>query len=301
MHPPNARGLALAGALLLLTVSAPAREIEIPFSGLTLPGNLVLAEGKGPADGVVLITHGTLAHGRMEIIQSLQDLLQARGLNSLAITLSLGIDRRQGMYDCSAPHRHTQVEAIAELGAWVEWLRREGATRVVLLGHSRGGNQVAWYAAEHPDPVLAGLVLVAPNRTEPDFTAASYAKAFQTELAPVLEKARAMVEKGQGGELLSPVGFLYCPDASASAEALLSYYEVNPRMDTPTVVQTLELPTLVVGGSADQQAPGLDQAFTPAAEAGKVRLVVIDGADHFFRDLYGEDAADAIAEFVASP
>ena len=29
-----------------------------------------------------------------------------------------------------------------------------------------------------------------------------------------------------------------------------------------------------------------------------MKPVVIDGADHFFHDLYGEEAADAIAKFL---
>jgi len=31
-----------------------------------------------------------------------------------------------------------------------------------------------------------------------------------------------------------------------------------------------------------------------------VKPVVIDGASHFFLDLYGEEAADAVAKFIQS-
>ena len=87
-------------------LSAKAEEIKLKYAGLTLNANLVLADGRGLSDGAILITHGTLAHNRMELIATLQTVIAARGLNTLAINLSLGLDDRYGMYDCSVPHRH---------------------------------------------------------------------------------------------------------------------------------------------------------------------------------------------------
>ena len=50
-----------------LLLSAKAEEIKLKYAGLTLNANLVLADGKGLSDGAILITHGTLAHNRMEL------------------------------------------------------------------------------------------------------------------------------------------------------------------------------------------------------------------------------------------
>ncbi|HTP82400.1 MAG TPA: alpha/beta hydrolase, partial [Alphaproteobacteria bacterium] len=54
---------------VLLVVSGPpfsvfaeAAEVSTPYRGLTLLGNLELADGKSPKDGIALIVHGTLAH-----------------------------------------------------------------------------------------------------------------------------------------------------------------------------------------------------------------------------------------------
>ena len=65
--------------------------------GLTLDGVLNLAHRRRLSDGVVVMTHGTFAHNRMRLMTDLQHLLGARGLSTLAITLSLGVDRRRGM------------------------------------------------------------------------------------------------------------------------------------------------------------------------------------------------------------
>jgi len=45
---------------------------------------------------------------------------------------------------------------------------------------------------------------------------------------------------------------------------------------------------------------GLIGKVEPLADGEHVTLVVIDGADHFFRDLYAEDIADNIAETLGA-
>ncbi|MGE4561721.1 MAG: hypothetical protein AAEC10_02185, partial [Rhodospirillales bacterium] len=62
-------------------LSATAEEIKLEYAGRTLNANFVLADGKGLSDGVILITHGTLAHNRMELIATLQTVIAERGLN----------------------------------------------------------------------------------------------------------------------------------------------------------------------------------------------------------------------------
>ena len=92
--------LKISSLLLLLSCqSLFAQEVTTSHHTLTLNAELKLAEGSTLADGVLLITHGTLAHNKMELIATLQDLLTDAGINTLAINLSLGIDNRHGMYD----------------------------------------------------------------------------------------------------------------------------------------------------------------------------------------------------------
>ena len=47
---------------------ALAAEVTLPYKGLTLNADLTLAPGKTLADGVILITHGSLAHRDMEML-----------------------------------------------------------------------------------------------------------------------------------------------------------------------------------------------------------------------------------------
>ena len=143
---------------------AMAEEIKLPFQGMTLNANLIKAGDSWPAGPVVLMTHGTLAHRGMEIMAGLQSMFADRDISSLAINLSLGLDdRAAGMYDCATPHNHRHTDAVAEIGAWLEWLMAQGAEKVALLGHSRGGNQTARFAAATADPVVTNVILIAPQ------------------------------------------------------------------------------------------------------------------------------------------
>ena len=294
----------LTRIVLCLTLFAPVtafaeEAVTLSHDGMTLNGRVVLADGKTLADGAVLIVHGTLAHNGMEIIDTFQTALAERELSSLAITLSLGVDGRSGMYDCAVPHRHKHTDALDEIAAWTGWLKEKGAATIALMGHSRGGNQVAWYAAERDDPSVQKLVLVAPSTWTVEREGAGYEKNNGVSLAAVIDNARQRVDAGQGAELMEKTGILYCPGAQVSAESFLSYHAPDKRRHTPHLLPSLKVPALVIAGTEDTVVGDLPAAIEPIADGDKITLTVVDGADHFFLDFFAEDAADAIAEFLS--
>jgi len=286
-------------AVWLASGVAQATEVSLKnAAGLTLGANLQLADGKTVADGVVLLTHGTLAHNKLEVIVNLQKLLAERAISSLAPTLSLGLDRRTGMYPCAVPATHKHSGAMDEIGLWLGWLKDQGATDVVLAGHSRGGNQTAWFAARTADPVVSKVVLIAPSTWSEQRAAEGFEKTHKQPLGPVLTRAQALVDAGKGDQFMKGVGVLYCPGADVTAASFVSYYQPDARRNTPTLLPLIDKPVLVIGGTEDTVVPDLIEQVEPLVDGEKIQLVVIDGADHFFLDFYVEDAADAIAEFI---
>jgi len=283
---------------VLLVSSAKAAEEHLVYQGRMLVANLELAQGKSLRDGVVLMTHGTLAHGRMEIMATQQQLLKERGINSLSITLSLDRSDRHGMFDCSETHTHRHTDAMDEIGQWLEWLKTRDVGKVTLLGHSRGGNQTAWFASEHDDAIIDRVVLIAPATWSAEYQEQDYRKRYHTELNPVFSRAEKLVKAGKGDSLMRHTGFIYCEDATVSAEAFVDYYHRDKRRDTPYLLKQIDKPVLVIAGSEDTVVSGLIPAVEKLADGKQVQLRVIDGADHFFRDLYAEEAADHIAEFM---
>jgi len=289
-------------SLLILISFLPAQgayaeEMKLQLENLTLNANLEKAED-WPTGPTVLITHGTLSHNKSEIMTALQELFLENGVSSLAINLGLGLNDRHGPYDCATPHTHKHEEAVGEIGTWLGWLKKQGVTQVVLLGHSRGGNQTAWSAAEHDDPVIKKVILVAPQTWSPEYAARSYEKNYGKPLAPVLKEAESLVSAGQPKSAMENTDFIYCKDTTASAGAIVSYYAPDPRKDTPYLLPKIKKPVLVFAGTEDQVVKGLGEKLGPLAEAGTIELEVMEGADHFFRDLYAEDLVERAIEFI---
>jgi pimeloyl-ACP methyl ester carboxylesterase len=299
---PAARAMTLA-ALLLLSNTSEAEEVNTRFRGLTLLGNLELAEAKGLESGVTVIVHGLLAHNGMEVIAALQSNLKARGVSTLAVNLSLGVDRRTGFFDCGRLHAHRPFDSLDEIDAWIGWLKNNGATDIALIGHSQGGNHVAVYAAERNDPAVSAVVLLAPGTFDRERAAERYKQRYGADLDEVLARAEALVRAGQGFERLAGIGFLSCENATATAGSVAAWYRADPRRHTPNILPQIKARTLVVIAGADEVVPDLAPAVAPLAReagrgAGEIRLHTVDGADHFFRDLFVEDAAEMIAEWL---
>lgn len=290
-----AAALLLGGALF--STDADAEGATLEYNGMTLNANLELAGGKSPADGVVLITHGSLAHNKMEIIATLQDLLKERGVNSLAISLSLGQSDRRGMFDCKTDIRHKHTDAIDEIAAWTGWLESKGVGDIVLIGHSRGGNQTAWFMAERGNGKVRGAVLIAPALWSAESARKSYKSRYKADLDSLLGKMTGLMNDGKGDSIVKDVDFLSCAGASVTPESFLSYYADNELRNTPTALKRVNKPVLVIAGSEDTVVKGLPEAMAPLV-SDHIRVEVVDGASHFFRDLYAEDVADLIAGFL---
>jgi len=290
----------LVSTLFFSAIQSPVRAEEVKIKGADLYLNAELALGDGAArgDATVLMVHGTLAHNAMETMAGLASVLNERGLNTLSINLSLGIDDRKGMYDCAVPHRHRHFDALNEIGSWLEWLQAQGVHDVTLFGHSRGGNQAALYAAERGHALVKNVALLAPATWDADKAAREYEVRHGAPLASMLERAVAQVAAGNGAEFLAGAGLLYCPGSEVTADSFVSYYTPDPRFDTPGILDRIPLPVVVIAGSEDTVVDDLPAKIGTGSEQKQVEFVIVDGADHFFLDLFAEDVADSIEEII---
>ncbi|WP_019594314.1 alpha/beta hydrolase [Thioalkalivibrio sp. ALM2T] len=290
---------ALAAAALFVAPAALAAEkVTLEHDDLTLVGHMKEGMGASPSDGVVLMLHGTLAHGRMEVMAGVQDLLAEHGLNSLSINLSYGIDAREGIFECDAPVRHGVDDHLQEISLWHEWLQDEGYGPVTLFGHSRGANQVARYLTEHDPDGIRALVLVAASTFDEDEAAADFEEQSGLPLQVMLDRARELQRMNQEETLMKDVRFLYCEELDVTPRAFLGYYEPTRQNDTPSVIRGMQIPTLVIVGSEDDVVPDLPQKVEAVKDSGDITLMTVDGADHFFRDFFADDVADFTADFI---
>jgi len=266
--------------LLLSACTVFADEVNLPHNDLSLNGEMVLAPGRSLSDGVILILHGTLGHSGMEIVSTLQTLFAENDRSSLAINLSLGIDDRHGFLPCETEHTHTMEDASEELNAWLSWLKSMNAGEIVLLGHSRGGNQVARFIADY-DPDIKAAILIAPSSG--------------AELAGPNRDRN--LQQAKGSAWLHDLTFLHCSNATVSAESYVSYYGPANPLGTAPILNKIDVPVLVFAGREDQVVPDLVEHMRMVNRRNIV-FEEIDGADHFFRDLYADDIVERSLEFL---
>jgi len=273
-----------------------AREVTQTFRGLELNAELELAESKSMSDQLILIVHGGLAHRDMESLRYLRALLKENQFATLSINLSLGINNRHGMYDCQDPHQHTNDDALDEIDVWIEWLKKLRVKQIVLLGHSRGGAQIALHAVERNQKIVTKIILLAPATK--DNGAINYQKRYKQELEPILEKATHLVNQGKGQALIEHANVMFCFDTNVSAKTIVSYFGEVKRLDTPWLLPKIAQPTLVIVARDDKVVVGLDKKIQHLLKPGQLDMKVIDDSDHLFRDLNMDEAVDSILEFL---
>lgn len=272
---------------LALTAAPAMAQTEVTTAGLFADHY--------PGDGTtaVLVLHGTLAHKRMEIIETIATLLNDDyDLPVVAPNLSLSSPARTGMVDCAQTHDHRDSDAPREVATWIDWMQQQGYDNIIVAAHSRGGAQLSAYLADTPADVVSAAVLVAPATYNAEYAADSYLNATGQSLASVMQRAGALAPDS----LLDVPRFVYCDDATVSAGAFVDYYTPRPSFDTPTNLQSVMLPTVVVMGSDDTVVDDLPDRLAATNLGDNIRVETIDGADHFFRDLYADDIATFIAE-----
>jgi 3-oxoadipate enol-lactonase len=186
-------------------------------------------------------------------------------------------------YGGSAPLAKYSIAAFAS--ALRDFLRQVGATKPVLVGHSIGGMIVQQLLAESPD--IASAVVLA--QTSPAFgkSDGDWQKAFiearlgpldrgetLVSLAPPLVKELVGDNPDASGMELARDCMASVPEATYSATmlALMGF-------DLRDVLKNIAVPTLVLSGSKDKNAPAPMMAKT-ASYIPSATYVELEGAGH---------------------
>lgn len=220
----------------------------------------------------------------------------------MAINLSLGKNDRhdQAMISCEQSHTHKHTDAIKEIGAWVQWLKKQGATAITIAGHSRGENQAAWYAAEYNnESAIKNVVLLAPQLWSAQEEVDTYQKKYHKDLKPLLAKAQKLVDSGKGNTLMQHTDLLYCKDSNVTAASFADYYQVNPKMDTLHLLPKIQKPVLIFSATEDTVVKGLPEKLQPIMDKhSNIEGYEIQDSDHSFLDFAGEEVSEKIKQFI---
>jgi 3-oxoadipate enol-lactonase len=186
-------------------------------------------------------------------------------------------------YGGSAPLSTVSIAALAD--ALHDFLQQVGATKPIIVGHSIGGMIVQQLLAKNP--AIAGAVVLAqtsPAFGKPDgdwqkaFIAARLGPLDRGEtlvsLAPALVKELVGADPDRGGIELARDCMASVPEATyrATMLALMGF-------DLRNALENIAVPTLVLSGSKDNNAPAPMMARM-ASYIPSAKYVELEGVGH---------------------
>jgi pimeloyl-ACP methyl ester carboxylesterase len=162
----------------------------------------------------------------------------------------------------------TYEQAMAEIDAAAAGLKAQGATRIVVIGHSLGANAAIGYAARHPE--LAAVVAMAPGHLPEaeglrSHTREAVAEAKQLIAAGPGDVPRSFPDMAQGIPLTT----------TATPKVYLSMFDPDGPAVIPKNAEAMgPVPLLWVVGTLDPIARrGPDYAFKFGAKNPKSRYI----------------------------
>lgn len=240
-----------------------------PHGGPPVRGDVRVREGHRPDRAIVLV-HGFKGFRTFGFFPGLAQAAAERGYAAVTFDFShngIGEDGADTFSAMPLFARQTHTRNLDELHRVLDALARGAlldvpATRIGLMGHSRGGGEAVLAAAENPRvnalvtwAAIAGIA----ERWTPEQVAA-------WEAGQTVEIENARTRQGM------PIDPVYWADIVGNRE----------RLDIPAAAERLAIPWLIIHGDADSSVP-VDEGqrlFDPAGPDAE--LLVVEGGDHGF-------------------
>ncbi len=257
------------------------------------PGSNVWSEVAGAATDPVVV----LVHGSMD---------RSAGLLRLSRRLDrshrvVRFDRRGYGRSLAVGPPHTVAANVDDLEALVERYRRHESDRVLLFGHSFGGNIALGLVARRPDLAAAAAIYETPMSwlsswpsSSTGSTASGAAAAAETPAAAAEAFIRRMVGDA-AWERLPP-----SKQDQRRAEGTAMVAELaDLRVDPPWVPDDIVVPLLTICGEhgRDHHRHGMRRVADLVADG---RMVEVLGAGHPGPHTHADAVAAAFTQFVSS-
>jgi len=272
-------------------VFATSTPISIQINELKANAEIVEVEDKEKPFFIIL--HGSFAWHGMELPQTVQNLLAEEGMGSIAFTLTLGENDRQGFFDCSHPILGGHDDALVEIDRWIDKANQMGYKNVHLIAHSRGGAQVALYSNSNPSKINS-ISLIAPLVWDKQRTEKQYLASANKTLPSLIAKAKNTKTNSN----LINTHVLHCGQTKISPMAFISYYDETIQKNTPTLLQNIEVRTRIYLGDEDSVTSAFMDQKLVFKDNPHISIKMIEDADHFFRDFAADDLVSDIIEHI---
>jgi dienelactone hydrolase len=262
-------------------------------NGLVLNANL---KSNSQSDTIFILVHGTRGYKDMEIIKSLSQKIYDYGYSSLSINLSYDIDNRASEFlSCDRVHTHNEHTSIDEIVSWYRYLENQDYKNIYFIGHSRGAfNVIQAMAIINNNNIKA--YLLAPVIDTYLGTKNYYDQEHNLPYETLINNKDEFIISDR----YPSINFLFCENARVSSSTFRSYLDLSKNQTlypfTFSIVDLLKDTNSMVtifSGTDDEilldSYKKLNQINQP-----NISHILIDEADHFFRDIYLDDVIDII-------
>ncbi|MEL0280741.1 MAG: alpha/beta hydrolase, partial [Gammaproteobacteria bacterium] len=262
-------------------------------NGLVLNANL---KSNSQSDTIFILVHGTRGYKDMEIIKSLSQKIYDYGYSSLSINLSYDIDNRASEFlSCDRVHTHNEHTSIDEIVSWYRYLENQDYKNIYFIGHSRGAfNVIQAMAIINNNNIKA--YLLAPVIDTYIGTKNYYDQEHNLPYETLINNKDEFIISDR----YPSINFLFCENARVSSSTFRSYLDLSKNQTlypfTFSIIDLLKDTNSMVtifSGTDDEilldSYKKLNQINQP-----NISHILIDGADHFFIDIYLDDVIDII-------
>jgi len=196
-------------------------------------------------------------------------------LQQLAVTIADAgflVERPEMCWSAARIYDRTYLECFADIDAAAARLKEHGATAIVVLGMSLGGNAALGFAARHRG--LKAVIALAPAHA-PEFLSR------RPEIAQSIARAQAAAAAGKSDEKTTfddvDLGKIF--SVNNTPAIYLSFFGPNSPAVMPDNATHLTAPLLMVSGNNDPTQRNADNIFADAPFDPRSEHVTVE-ADH---------------------
>ena len=249
------------------------------------------------SDSVYLIVHGTRGFKGMEIINSLGMRIFDAGHDVLSINLSYGYSNRADSFlPCDIEHQHNEHDSVNEVILWYKYLLNKDYKNISFVGHSRGGLNILQASLLLDE--RHNLYLLAPIIDTYEGTSQYYSEVHNLPYDEVINSSEEFIISDR----YPSINFLFCENADVSSKTFRSYLDFSSNIDMyPFTFNIIELlndtkdMVTIFSGTDDEI---LLDSYKKIIGIKKLNIKhhIIEGGDHFFRDIYLDDVMEIMFE-----
>ena len=169
----------------------------------------------------------------------------------------------------------TIAESFADNDYARAWLKQQGFAEQIIIGHSNGGMLAVAHAAKYPDTPALVLLSAAKGGVGQDLKPGSEKLFAMDQAEQITAKAKELVAKGLGKELMMLPGWWYLISAESYLDRLVSV------PNTIALAPQITCPVFAIRGDMEDQHRYPVEEFQ-AACAGPCEVNIVPQCDHFY-------------------